>query len=658
MESTNSLSLLKPAGPTPNAKLSANARLTPGSSSSSSDFATFLNAKKASPEKTQKKEPLSSQKSTLANSGSNPISKPSAAKSNSIPERADNEDAQAENNSWPSQPKGDLVGRLPERMDSAPGSDVKNVSRQESPNPSAQARVAAREFDESVDNLAHRQALQQLLKRMKEEFGLDAEDVVVAFAALTPQELNQPPEANLEKLIQALPLDPGQQAQARLYFEEMLRQTAADDMAGYLKSSHRQLSLEVLSQKEARNRAMTKAVDQMQSQFFAPLPAATQNPMPAKAKGPGGSGPSELNADSSSMGMIPAAMPALNPLTTPVSQGPTLPTAPSRAPMEAQSSRLSPEELQAQLIQLMEPVETQAPVAPPVVASSSAPKIQAPKNEWALSGDVTETLDPESQIKNSMAKALVPPAPVVETSAAAQSVTPSTLPNFEMPSTLAMIDTRSGGAMNSSDESGGEEALVDWSAPVAAAPIKNSEGMSPLKTDSFIVPTQPTPHQEAANIKEIISQAKFLAHKGGGEMKVTLSPEGLGEITMKVAVKSGQVNVEMVAESRDVKRMLEKGLGDLKATLIANNLRVDQIKVDTPHDVSRQLTQNHDEAQRQFAQQFMDQFRQSNNEWRRGLFDIPGAKAYRSQRDEAEGGRPVETSSARRSSARRLDLVA
>src|SRR4029079_730105 len=137
---------------------------------------------------------------------------------------------------------------------------------------------------------------------------------------------------------------------------------------------------------------------------------------------------------------------------------------------------------------------------------------------------------------------------------------------------------------------------------------------------NFVISNQPTPTQEAKNIREVITQAQYLARQGGGQMKITVAPEGLGEVTMKVALHGGQVNVQMFAESNDAKKLLEKGLGELKATLISHNLKVDQIKVDLPQDISNQLKQGHDNAQRQFAQQFMEQFRQDNREWREGLF--------------------------------------
>ena len=54
---------------------------------------------------------------------------------------------------------------------------------------------------------------------------------------------------------------------------------------------------------------------------------------------------------------------------------------------------------------------------------------------------------------------------------------------------------------------------------------------------------------------------------GGGEMKIQMNPEGLGEVNLKVLVEDGNVNIEMIADNKDAKKLMEKGLLDLKANL-------------------------------------------------------------------------------------------
>jgi len=40
-------------------------------------------------------------------------------------------------------------------------------------------------------------------------------------------------------------------------------------------------------------------------------------------------------------------------------------------------------------------------------------------------------------------------------------------------------------------------------------------------------------------------------------MKVVLTPEGWAKVAMKVSVKDGKVNVEMITQSDEAKKMLE-----------------------------------------------------------------------------------------------------
>ncbi len=47
-------------------------------------------------------------------------------------------------------------------------------------------------------------------------------------------------------------------------------------------------------------------------------------------------------------------------------------------------------------------------------------------------------------------------------------------------------------------------------------------------------------------------------------MKVKLSPEGMGDVSIKVKMVNGQVNIEMVTSNDEAKKILEIGLGEMK----------------------------------------------------------------------------------------------
>lgn len=193
------------------------------------------------------------------------------------------------------------------------------------------------------------------------------------------------------------------------------------------------------------------------------------------------------------------------------------------------------------------------------------------------------------------------------------------------------------------------------SASLAQAMLKQGDGAAP------------------ENVQDVVRNAQLLVQKGGGEMKMQLRPEGLGEVHLKVAVKDGQVAIQMMTDTDSAKRALEKGLDDLKTNLASHRLQVDALKVDVNTDLAKQRFEqgNQDLARdqaRQMAQDFMGQFRQDREGFRQGFSEGFGMGSYQQPRrqpvPEADG---VATSSvpgavkARSATAggdRRLNLVA
>lgn len=87
--------------------------------------------------------------------------------------------------------------------------------------------------------------------------------------------------------------------------------------------------------------------------------------------------------------------------------------------------------------------------------------------------------------------------------------------------------------------------------------------------------------QREANINEIMNQAQYLVKKGGGEVSVTMSPEGMGQVQLKVQLLNGKLNIEMQTHDREVKKMIEDSLSDLKSGLAAHRLSLEHVKIDT-----------------------------------------------------------------------------
>ncbi len=190
------------------------------------------------------------------------------------------------------------------------------------------------------------------------------------------------------------------------------------------------------------------------------------------------------------------------------------------------------------------------------------------------------------------------------------------------------------------------------------------QGLPPIKQENAlpmgVVANAPTassgisPSENEANVRQIMNQAQYLIKKGGGEMKVQMSPEGLGQIHMKVLVENGKVNVQMAAETNEAKKTLESGLSDLKNSLAAHKLSVDHVKIDvvntTNAENNMQNQTNQDQGGREQTRQFWNKFSEnfgSPSQQREGFADIPNMRGYPRKRTD-QPLEPVGTASIRR----------
>lgn len=131
------------------------------------------------------------------------------------------------------------------------------------------------------------------------------------------------------------------------------------------------------------------------------------------------------------------------------------------------------------------------------------------------------------------------------------------------------------------------------------------------------------------NIQEVMNQAQYLVKKGGGEMKVSMSPDGLSEVQLKVMLQDGKVNIEMQTHDKNVKKLMEDSLTELKSGLAAQNLSVEHVKINsvsaTNTDNSAQFQSNWNQSggehqQREYWNQFQDNLNQRQNFSRRSNY--------------------------------------
>lgn len=68
--------------------------------------------------------------------------------------------------------------------------------------------------------------------------------------------------------------------------------------------------------------------------------------------------------------------------------------------------------------------------------------------------------------------------------------------------------------------------------------------------------------------------------QGGGEVKMKLNPESLGEVRIKLNVASGLVRAEIIVENPEVKRIIEADSGFLRDSLVSHGLTLDKCVVE------------------------------------------------------------------------------
>lgn len=508
--------------------------------------------------------------------------------------------------------------------------------------------VAPKAHASPTQAMDHRLAWNDFLHKMKSKLGVSAQDILAAFKSLTKEELSRPPEQNIAKLVQHLGLNDQQAATARLLFQELIVKTDAQPLRTDAHLASDGGPLAVMNQHETRQKKMQASLKEMNQQFFMkekPHPTAIDAKDSKKdlAAISSGEPPHEASRSSNSSGIaIPTE------LMKAAAQDKTVPptlnlehmtkAAQTQAPMptQIQSPQVPAHEHQKQFIQ---PAVWQQPQD---MTSMTAPNVTTA----ALSAHQHKFLDKNT---NSPTPSLDPNSVVTPTPMQQAPITTPVAP---------VVPAFGGGAPqrnhddNSDDPADGSKIAID-DAAINSQNAFTVNGKGDAQATQELKKNMP-----AMAVPDLVQQAHVMMKDGGGEMNVVLAPEGLGQVAMKVSVKDGKVSVEAVTQSDEAKKMLQDSFHALHDTLNAHHLSLESIKVDTASNVQTQLEQQYRDAQRNQAQQFLENFHQDNRNWRQSFFDIPGAQVYRSQSQRPGMGAPTTTANNRSSSSRRLDLVA
>lgn len=80
-------------------------------------------------------------------------------------------------------------------------------------------------------------------------------------------------------------------------------------------------------------------------------------------------------------------------------------------------------------------------------------------------------------------------------------------------------------------------------------------------------------------VKQIIDKIKVGINRDVTELKISLKPEELGDVTVKIASQNGIVTAQITAESQRVKEIIEAGFNQLKQALSDAGVEVSQLEV-------------------------------------------------------------------------------
>jgi flagellar hook-length control protein FliK len=552
-------------------------------------------------------------------------------------------------------------------------------------NPELQNRL-----NPSVDQLTRRLAMQGFLKKMEEDVGVGAGQIVAAFSQLSTNDLVAPPEASVEKIVDQLGLDSSERGRALELFQNLLKQTSPSNVGEYLKGNDRQVSLEVISADEARKKALNASLDRMSQAFFVDNQMVREDQEAKSDEMIGPLGDQKGVASEFDLGIPSAA--SLSPSnglssTSASESGQITPQGfASSTGGEMSTSQNTSSGVRSRGFETLggenQSIETSATESERLkseVAAAGQSDIGADADNLSDAEilpirNETSAYSPSTEVDQAMA------FPVSLSGMGQEESQEEFFESQDLEGILDQADTRFTGPewgsrrSEKSDlpahsisqsrvesqkegkrEFQGEQQLSDQMSGLA-----NTAKNEGTKGNQFLVQMpKMSSAQESSNVRDVVDQAQVLVKNGGGEMKIKLNPEGVGEVTLKVISDGGRVNIEMIASNANTKKLLENGLADLRETFSSHRINLDQIKIGSPDSVSKHMDQNMQDQNQSHVRQFLEEFRQNNQNWRQGFVDMPAMKNYRSQaQDDSSDQSILSMRSKPRNGNRRLDLVA
>ena len=473
----------------------------------------------------------------------------------------------------------------------------------------AQERGSSQQVDKK--KLTKQEAMWAFLDRMDQELGVQPDQVMNAFAKLDVDNLVAPPETSADEFVENLNLQsPGQEDKALNLYSQLLTWTSAASLSEQLQKQGQHADMAVMSSKDYQVQQRMEGLNDLSDKFFMNGNHTRENLIQSRENIAQFAGQNQFGAKSFDTADNLLDMQSASEVKPPVnSTDDLLREMSSEALTQSEESQLG---LQQKLQALKSYGQPQQAAPQPVLSSQNFNNLNLQNNAES----VENILQPHTEIE--------------------QAVQAQNMSGF----------TDSGEGEAQMDMSGGDFAAQD---------IAGQKNTKATGADFMVKAPQPTETEMSENIREIINKAKVMVKDGGGEMKVSLRPEGMGNVNLKVNVVGGDVRVEMITASDETRKVLERGLGELKDSLSLQKLNVDQIKVESMQEAAEKLMeQKQEQAERNFQERFLQDFKNQNQSKWGGLLGVNPIGRPESQGLE-EGEAQAESKSDK---SRRLDLVA
>ena len=456
-------------------------------------------------------------------------------------------------------------------------------------------------------------AIRKFMDSIEGDFGIPPAKMVDAMAQLPAQDMELTPQKTVNQVIDKLGLPPEQSVQVKQLYKGLLQQLQQIEVRAQLPTASdawmSQLSLERQLSQKAHKSLQSENVQKlnqnfwMQPEILKPQVAAQIEALPR----------AEMEKALQIM-EAPINFESLEKLT-PEARLQTLQDLLQTVQEQVPEQNVNPQDIQVKEIKEFKPENMAIPFVPvrpnvtgPVKIDQINPELETEEEVVATDALVPMKGKEVENFELSMMKRMLG---ISET---------SEKPQQKLKSNLTEVD------LSSQSLAGNDLARTE------------KFDLSTLTSSVSSQFSQATPAQKAENMQNLMNQAQILVQKGGGEMKIEMSPEGMGSVQMKLKVLDGKVQLQMAADNKEVKKLIENSIQDLKTSLASHNLAVDQVRVDVVNqsmgssdvrqDLQGQMNQFLNQQQRDGTRQFWQQFNENfgNRQARENFYDAQNIK--------------------------------